>query len=159
MTTTDFGFEINSETQRNDSPIANDGFFTNLNLKEFTTMFAIPSTIENELLTAKLLLAMDDVNQKLGGFKSENVALGFNTLLDVPSDQLGGESAKVMQYKQAVYSAAKAALINTSVSLARKAEAENSAATAADLANDYKRMSTNAIARISGRGAIGVHSI
>lgn len=159
MTTTNLGFEVNSNTQRTNEEITNNGFFPALTLAEFVTLFAIPSTIENDLLKAKLMVAMDEVNQKLNGYKNQQIGNGFSSLATVPGDQLGGESAKVLQYKQAVYAAAKAELINTSVSMARRAEAENSAASAAELLNHYKRDSTNAIARIKGRGAIGVNLI
>lgn len=159
MTTTNLGFEVNSSTQRSNEEITNDGFFPNLTLAEFVTLFAIPSTIENDLLKAKLLVAMGEVNQKLASFKEQQIEKGFADLAGVPGDQLGGQNAKVYTYKTAVYSSAKADLINTNVSLARRAEAENSAASAAQLLGHYKRESTNAIARIMGRDAIGVHLI
>lgn len=159
MSTTNLGFEVNQDTQRTSEEIDNNGFFPALSLAEFVTLFAIPSTIENDLLKAKLLVAMDEVNQKLNSFKEQQIKNGFATLASVPGDQLGGESAKLMQYKQAVYAEAKAELINTSVSMARRAEAENSAASAAELLSYYKKISTNAVARITGRGSIGVHLI
>lgn len=153
------GFSANSATVRPSTKISNDGFFTELSIAEFADGYGLPAEMANEIIEQYLLSAMDRVNTALDSFKSESDANGFNKLEDVLASQLGGVSAKVIQYKQAVYSAAKADLLRADISMDRKPNAENKAGTGEELMNHYERQSTRAIANIQGKRLIGVFSI
>jgi len=153
------GFSANNDTVRPEAKIANDGFFTDLSIAEFATGYGLPAEMANEIIEQYLLSAMDRINTALESFKKESDANGFNKLEDVVSSNLGGISAKVIQYKQAVYSAAKADLLRADISMDRKPNAENKAGTGEELMNHYERQSTRAIANIQGQRLIGVYSV
>lgn len=153
------GFSANSATVRPETAVLNDGFFTDLSIAEFASGYGLPAEMTNEIIEQYLLSAMDRINTALESFKTESDTKGFNKLEDVVSSQLGGISAKVIQYKQAVYSAAKSDLLRADVSMDRKPNAENKAASSEELMNHYERQSTRAIANIQGQRLIGVHSI
>lgn len=153
------GFEPDSTTQRSETAIANDTWFVDVNLAEFSNKWAIPASFNDALLTDKLIFACDEVNQALFDWWVEQEAKGFTSLAEVPAKTIGVESVKVSQYKRAVYAKAKAELVLSQVDLSRKADAENAAKTSGDLSNHYKRMATKAIAKIQGLPAIGVHTI
>ena len=153
------GFEVSTSTQRSGEAIANDPWFVDVSLLEFATKWAIPASFENDLLTDKLIFAMDEVNQALLDYLLVQQGLGFNNLADVTAQSIGGESVKVAQYKRAVYAKAKAELVKAQVDLSRTKDAENQASTSADLAGHYESMASKAIASIQGLRAIGVYSI
>lgn len=154
-----YGFSANNDTVRPEAKIQNDGFFTELSLSEFANGYGLPAEMANEIIEQYLLSAMDRINTALELFKSESDANGFNKIEDVVASQLGGISAKVIQYKQAVYSAAKADLLRADISMDRKPNAENKAGTGEELMNHYERQSTRAIANIQGKRLIGVYSV
>lgn len=153
------GFSANNDTVRPETAVLNDGFFTDLSIAEFANGYGLPAEMANEVIEQYLLSAMDRINTALDSFKAECDASGFNKLDDVTSSQLGGLSAKVIQYKQAVYSAAKADLLRADISMDRKPNAENKAGTGEELMNHYERQSTRAIANIQGKRLIGVYSV
>lgn len=159
MATTNMGFEVPTETKRSNAPITNDGFFVDLNLLEFSEMYAVPKTIENTLLKTKLLNAIDDVNQTLDGFKQGSIAQGHATLAAVPSPQIDGQSTKVIQYKKAVYCQAMVELIQADINLARTADAENKATSAKSNFDFYREQKSRAIARLQGETSYGVYLI
>ncbi|CCK75046.1 Phage head completion protein [Oleispira antarctica RB-8] len=153
------GFSANSATVRPTEKVLNDGFFTSLSVEEFSSGYGLPAEMTNQVIEQYLLSAMDRINTALQAFKSASDANGFNKLEDVVSSQLGGISAKVIQYKQAVYSAAKADLLRADISMDRKPNAENAANSADEMMSHYERQSTRAIANIQGQRMIGIHSI
>jgi hypothetical protein len=154
-----YGFEQDVDTNRVEQVIINDPWFVNLSLSEFVEQFGIPATLENNMLIEKLICSIDEVNQKLVRYVEQQKKNGYANLESVPATKINNINPKVMQYKRAVYSLAKSELIKSNISMVLKNDAANHAESSDALAAHYQKQSTNGLARIMGRGAIGVHSI
>lgn len=154
-----YGFTPDTETLRSDTAIVNDPWFVDVNLKEFSDNWHIPKKFGDDYLITLLLTAMDDINQTLSVWAESQTVLGYNDLTAVPAQVLGGISAKVTQYKRAVYAMAKSELTKNNISLSRKAEAANYARTSDDLSAHYATLASKAIARVMNKSAIGIELI
>lgn len=153
------GFEVDETTDREGITIDNQSWFVDLKLSEFCKTYSIPSSYENDLLVNRIVIAMDEVNASLLDYRLNQLALGYESLSDVPSDEINGTSDKVIQYKRAVFSRAKSELIRANLSLALSAEAESQAKTSGELASHYMTVSTKAIALVQGKPSKGVYLI
>lgn len=155
----DYGFAPHKNATRPTADIENDGWFPVLKLAEFADIYGIAAELSDAQLEHCLLLAMDRANQSLATFKAAQVAQGIERLVDVSAGKLGGKSAAVGNYKRAAYSMAKADLLRESISMDRKADAENAANSAVEMVDFYERQATRALANLQGMGAVGVHLI
>lgn len=153
------GFLPDNKTQRSETPISSNPFFPQLNLKEFEESYGLPKEMSNSLVYSALIIAIDYVNNALSDYRYKKASEGYNKLDLVPSDSLGEFSAKVVQYKQAVYSSAKATLFRNNISLDLKSDADGAAKSAQEMVEHYERATTRAIAAIQGERAIGIHLI
>ncbi len=95
----------------NEQDIANTAFFPAISPSACRTTMAIGQDITPDRLRHALISAMQEANENLALWALEQTQAGYTTLADVPAGSIDGSSVKVSQYKRAVYSFAKAELI------------------------------------------------
>ena len=120
--------------------IANDGWFPDMD----PAAVRDACRIDGSVTAARLLPWADE----------QRVSWGYARLADVPAPQVGGESAKLLQYRRAIHAALQADLVQTyrgtsTAAVGNKFERDHD-----DLqctAGDYLRQLRNAIADIRGQ--------
>lgn len=101
--------------------ITNDGFWPDLNLRDFQIQRQVPLDLNNDLLTDALLASVAEINLSLASVKSQLMAKGYQTANDVPGAKANGKNALCAQYKKALYARAKADLIGEYTSIVSRA--------------------------------------
>jgi hypothetical protein len=101
----------NQGTGNSPATIANNGFFPDIDIAAMRDRMRIDSTITTPRLVDAATQAIIHVNQQLSTFKASKVELGFTKLSEIPGETIGNESVLISQYLRAVYSIAKADLI------------------------------------------------
>ena len=134
-----------------ESDISNDGFFPTVKPVEFRQTMRQDKTVTTERMRESLVNAIASVNRQLNTWKSLQVAAGYPTLADVDPSTIGGASVKKHLYLRAVYSLAKAELIERY----RDFDATNSGREKADemvsTEDNYRRDARWAVADIQGK--------
>lgn len=144
------GFTPDISAERSTTPVQPDEFFPAVNADECARLMQIDPQLENAVLDNALMLAVLEANNDLKAWQAERMYAGedFTTLA-------GG---KATLYKNAVYSATKAASLRDVITTDRRADAE-SAANSTDTISYYDAQATKLISSIIGRRRIGVHSV
>ena len=137
-----------------DFPIVNDGFFPDLNLKDFQEIMRIKADLAPELMIRCLMAAMFYVNKELDDYKDSQVAAAYSKLEDVPQASLGdGEDEKkefVFHYETAVYNYAAGDLHPELVSISRRDEASKYMETIKENRQEYYNDANDSIRRVLG---------
>ena len=83
--------------------INNNGFYPNVTVGDLVSQFAIETPYANNaaLLHGNIELAMSHVNNELAQYRA-HAWHGYNTLAEVPSDQVAGNSQLITLYLYAV---------------------------------------------------------
>lgn len=142
----EYGFAPHSNSERQSEDIAFDSFYPPLNIAEFADLYGIPADLPDATVTHFVTLAMTRTAIALNAWKTEQQAAGVTI-------------APAVEYKAAVYTAAKADLLREHISIDRKADAENAATQAAELVEHYEALHSRAIANLMGEQSIGVYLI
>lgn len=103
--------------QKLDIPVANNGFFPDLNLGELQEREVSSPSTRQEFMLRHLRHAMIECNRLLHNYWCQWDARGKTTLADVPCDT---EGELVELYKDAVYARAKAKLVRHSPGVNRR---------------------------------------
>ena len=90
--------------------VANDGFFPAVDCEALRTDVRLDGTVTAARLKLAVVDAMLAVNAELQPWRTAQQLAGHTTLADVPAPSLAGESAKVHQYRKAIYAHVGAAL-------------------------------------------------
>lgn len=154
----DYGFAPHKNSSRTAIEVGSGDFFPVLTLQEFADLYGIQN-VPDEVAKHALQLAMDRTHIMLDEWLMQAIKDGAEKLSDVLDKTVAGENVLHVQYKRAVYCAAKADLLRDALSMDRKADAENSATSAAELIEHYERLATRAIANLMRMNVIGVHLI
>nr|WP_256548294.1 head completion/stabilization protein [Xenorhabdus bovienii] len=104
-----------------DAPLTNDGFWPDLNLREFQEHRKLPADLDNDMLANALLATVAEINLDLDSLKSRLQAKGYQAAADVRGVSINGQTALVSQYKRAVYARAKADLMGEYTTLVSRA--------------------------------------
>ncbi len=104
-----------------DEPLINDGFWPDLNLREFQVNRNIPADLDNDLLAHALLASAAEINLDLQRLKVRLQAKGYQKAANVPGIAINGVNALVGQYKKAVYARAKADLLGEYTAIVSRA--------------------------------------
>jgi hypothetical protein len=99
------------------APLTNDGFWPDLNLREFQEHRKLPADLDNDMLANALLATVAEINLDLAGRKLQLQAQGYQTAAAVSGISINGTTELVSQYKRAVYARAKADLMGEYTSL------------------------------------------
>jgi hypothetical protein len=137
--------------------IENDGFWPNLSLAEFQKQQRLPAEYLVELLTSALNISMAEVNTDLAGVKATLQAAGVSNLEAAAGVSTASGLAyahKVMLYKHAVYSRAKASALTQFATVNRRESAENTGKEAPERSETFLAFSQQAVRLLQGRGRI-----
>lgn len=83
--------------------VANDGFFPAVDCETLRTDIRLDGTVTTARLKLAVVDAMLAVNGELQQWRTAQEQTGHATLAAVPAPTLAGESAKVHQYRKAIY--------------------------------------------------------
>jgi hypothetical protein len=122
---------VPAPAQPGGEPIANDGFFPDIDPDQAYAAMRLDGTVTPQRLRASLVEAVISVNAELEAWKAAQVSFGRLTLADVPAPKIDGKSAHLHRYHRAVHCMAAAWLIeryrtiDATATGDRKADAEN----------------------------------
>ena len=138
-----------------DQDIENDGFWPDLSVSEFQKGYRLPAEYLGEMLVADLTMAMIEVNTDLATVKSALQVAGVSNLEAVAGVATPAEWAyayKVMLYKRAVYTRAKASLLTQFATVTRRESAENTGKELPERSETFLAYSQAAVRSLQGRG-------
>jgi len=84
--------------------IENDSWFPDIDLVLLRDTVRIDPNVTLERLREAAVEAISSANRQLAVWKAGHVALGVESLAEVPAPSVNGESAKTAQYRRAVHS-------------------------------------------------------
>lgn len=94
-----------------DEPLENNGFWPDLNLKDFQSQRTIPADIDADTIAQALIVAVTEVNAELESVERQQRAKGYESAAAVPGVKMAGLNALCAQYTKAVFARAKADLL------------------------------------------------
>ncbi|GAA3911745.1 head completion/stabilization protein [Gibbsiella dentisursi] len=94
-----------------DTVITNADFWPAISTGAFRLAKRLGGTSTTDRLHHALKVAMAAVNDQLRDWQQQQRAAGYDSLDAIPADQIGGESVLLTRYCEAVYSYAKASLL------------------------------------------------
>nr|WP_314469835.1 head completion/stabilization protein [uncultured Sphingomonas sp.] len=94
-----------------EAPIANDGFFPDVDPAQFAREMRLRDGITPDRRRRALIEAIITVGNQLTGYRDQHMLAGAGTLADVTSPTIDGESRLLQLYRTAVFSEAKARLV------------------------------------------------
>lgn len=130
--------------------ITNDGFFPNIKLCELQLFYRVPAEYKTEVIEHHARLAISDCNAQLAVKKVEWIALGFNSLEQVSTEQLGNVSNVIEQYKRAVFCRVMGLLVIAFATFNRREQGENLAKESEETFQTHMANSGRAIRRLLG---------
>jgi hypothetical protein len=131
-------------------PIANDGFWPDVDLAALRGSTRLTGNVTPDRLRACTIDAMLDVNRQLATYRATQIAAGWSTAADI-GETIAGASALVHRYQRAIASTVQADLAeryrdwDTTRAGDHRADAESVAA------DDFRRNAQWAIADILGQ--------
>ncbi len=91
--------------------IENDGWFPDIALVDMRDAMRLDGTVTDARLVQAVVDAILNVNRELAQWQGQHAQAGITALADVPAARINRESRLLAQYRRAVYSTAKADLI------------------------------------------------
>ena len=91
--------------------VENDGWFPDILLTDVRDAMRLDGTVTDARLVQAVVDAILHVNRELADWQGKHAAAGITALVDVPATRINRESRLLAQYRRAVYSTAKADLI------------------------------------------------
>lgn len=135
-------------------PIANDGFWPDLDVAEFQRGYRLPAEYLAELLVDGITLAMGEVNVDLARRKAQWQAVGITKVEIADPMILPERTFMAASYKRAVYCRAKAYLLSQFATVIRRDAAENLAKEAPQTRETFVAFSQQAVRLIQGRSRV-----
>ena len=135
-------------------PIANDGFWPDLDVAEFQRGYRLPAEYLVELLVDGIALAMGEVNHDLARRKAQWQAVGITHVASADPMVLPERAFMAASYKRAVYCRAKAYLLSQFATFIRRESAENLAKEAPETAERFLAFSQQGVRLIQGRSRV-----
>lgn len=90
--------------------IPNNSFWPDIDLATFRSVMRVDGTVTPQRLKQVVLTAMAEVNAELYPWREQQELRGFNSLANVPAEELAGRSVRLHQYENAVWCWARAVL-------------------------------------------------
>ncbi len=150
---------IDASTTPDTTAIGNDGWFPDIDLQHMRDAMRLDGTVTEPRLAQALIGAILHVNSELAEWQAQQQAAGVAKLEDVPAPKIGGESKLVACYRRAVYSTAKADLIERYSDYDTTAEGKKKAEQLDCQIEDQRRNAHWSIADIIGRPHLTVELI
>lgn len=101
-------------------PLTNNGFWPDLNLKDFQAQRSLPPDIDADTISQALLAAVAEVNAELEGVEANWRVKGHTLAAAVPGVKMGGLNSLCAQYMKAVFARAKADLLGEFATIGRR---------------------------------------
>ena len=143
--------------------VENNRFFPNIVLGTVRADYGINDRTDDAELTRITKSNLIRVNSDLSQWVKQKIALGYETLAEVPPDDssavLGDESIHEINYLQAVCYGIKADVIRAKLDYDLTAKGDQEAEEREDKAMHYTAESTRALRSLLGRGHIRVRRI
>lgn len=133
------------------APFVNDGFWPDLSIGDLMDKYRIPSEYADDTIQWGLTLAVVNVNLELEPVKAEIIALGHASLSDYNAAQpepLNSEQVTNIHYQHAVYSYAKAYLLQQFNTMNRRDNAANAAKEAPETEQYWQDQSARAVQKL-----------
>lgn len=128
--------------------ITNDGWYPDLDLSEFRAETGLGDTFGPERMAAALQAALLEINAGIRGWRKTQTA---ECLAKVPAPRYGAVTEKVIFYKRAVFSRARAELLLTTRDFDSTKSGHHRADELENTARDYLRHAAEATARLCDR--------
>lgn len=141
-------FIPSNATSPEDQTVSNDGFYPALGVAEMRAQTGLGTVFGVERVAAVLRATMIEVNDSLIDWRAN---CSGPSLADIPADTYGGVSAKVTLYKTAVYTRARATLIETTRDYDSTKSGHDRADTLEETADSWLQQSIEALSRLMDR--------
>ncbi|MFL6968478.1 head completion/stabilization protein [Pseudomonas alvandae] len=135
-------------------PIANDGFWPDLDIAEFQKGYRLPAEYLLEMLVEGLVFAMGEVNKDLARRKAQWQAQCITRVESADPMILPERTFMAASYKRAVYCRAKSYLLSQFKTIVRRESAVNLAKEAPETHEEFLAFSQGAVRLIQGRSRI-----
>lgn len=103
-----------------DAQLSNNGFWPDLNLKDFQAQRSLPPDIDAETIAQALLTAVMEVNAELEAVQAGWQAKRYATAAAVPGVTMSGINGLCAQYTKAVFARGKADLLGEFATIGRR---------------------------------------
>ncbi len=131
--------------------ITNDGFWIDASMQDLITKYRIPAEYDNDTIKWGLSLAVIRINEKLERVKQVILAMpysDFDAYLNAHSHPVVGSELLQVHYEAAIYSYAKALLLQQFATMNRREIAENQAKESAQTEQYWLDESEKSVAAI-----------
>ncbi|MDV5392269.1 head completion/stabilization protein [Shewanella xiamenensis] len=141
------------------SIITNDPFWPDIEPDVLRQTMRLDGTVTNERLEHAVINAALQVNSDLKNWRIGNQLLGFDSLVQVPAEQINGQSIYLQLYLRAVYCLTKANLIERYSDFDSTAKGLKAGEELTDSITDLRRDARFAIRDILGESHVTVELI
>lgn len=141
------------------SIITNGPFWPDIEPDELRKTMRLDGTVTNERLEHAVINAALQVNSDLKNWRIGNQLLGFDSLVQVPAEQINGQSIYLQLYLRAVYCLTKANLIERYSDFDSTAKGLKAGEELTDSITDLRRDARFAIRDILGESHVTVELI
>lgn len=139
--------------------ITNGPFWTDIEPDVLRQTMRLDGTVTNERLEHAVINAALQVNSDLKNWRIGNQLLGFDSLVQVPAEQINGQSIYLQLYLRAVYCLTKANLIERYSDFDSTAKGLKAGEELTDSITDLRRDARFAIRDILGESHVTVELI
>lgn len=133
-----------------ETPIRNIWFFPDIDPAKAREVARIDNTVTPARLREALIAAIAHVNDQLRLWTQINIAAGFAELELLAAAEIDGESIKLHHYRRAVYSTAKASLIEKMADFDATGEGQKKAEEQRNLIDELRRDAQWALRDLQG---------
>lgn len=140
-----------------DVPVTNDGFWPDLNVKDFQDSRSIPADISTATVSDALVSAMAQANRSLVKQRQQFIDEGFSLAAEVTGPAYQGTNYVVAQYRKAVFARAKADLMGEWKTVVRVKDDAQAAST--ETREDLLAEANFALRSLKGLSRVGVSII
>jgi len=137
--------------------VSNDGWWPDMAVADFQERYRMPRDYVEPVLVDGLQIAMAWANEQLVGWRSAHPAAASLEAVDAP--QLGGEPLPLLHYRRAVFSYAKAYLLQQFPTINRRDAAGNEARESEETEGTFLEYAQQAVAALRGESLVTVELI
>lgn len=142
-----------------DQTLINLSFYPNIDVAAFRTATRAQDSVTDQRVIQALQSALIDVNDELNDWKATQELAGYILIEDIPAKMYGPLSELTHLYKTAVYSSAKAQLLENYTDADNTEQGDERAEAMGNSADDYKQYAREAIRKIIGVPRVTVELI
>lgn len=141
-----------NSNENSTATVNNDGWWPDFTVADFQSRYRLPSGYAEGVLIDGLQIGMAWANIQLRNWRADLAGFEYANLNDVPADKLGEESILLVHYRRAVYSHAKAYLLQQFPTINRRESANNEARESEETESKFLEYAQQAIADLQGVG-------